>query len=257
MPWELNRTATFRFYAELNDLLPPARRYRAFQVRFELPRSVKDMIEGLGVPHTEVDLLLINGESVGFDYLVHDGDYVSVYPVFESLDISSLVRVRPEPLRETRFVLDTHLGKLATYLRLLGFDTLYRNDYDDRELARISAEEGRILLTRDRGLLKRNRVIHGHLVRANQPRPQLREVLQRFDLYEDLDPFSRCLRCNGLLQPVAKEEVIERLEPGTRRHYDRFWRCVQCGQVYWRGPHYQRMLRFVESLEGPKRSSAP
>ncbi len=129
--------AEFRFYAELNDFLPPSKRLVPFSYPFEVSGSVKDMIESLGVPHTEVDLILANGESVGFSYLVRDGDRISVYPVFESIDIAPIVRVRPQPLRDPRFVLDTHLGRLASYLRMLGFDTLYQSDYQDEELLRI------------------------------------------------------------------------------------------------------------------------
>ncbi|MEK7405630.1 MAG: Mut7-C RNAse domain-containing protein, partial [Acidobacteriota bacterium] len=146
--------AHFRFYGELNDFLSPERRMTAFPHSFELPAPVKDMIEGLGVPHTEVDLILANGESVDFSYVVRDGDRISVYPVFESLDITPLLRLRERPLRQPRFVLDAHLGKLAAYLRMLGFDTLYRNDYQDPELVALAARDKRILLTRDVGLLK-------------------------------------------------------------------------------------------------------
>ena len=178
------------------------------------------MIEAIGVPHTEVDLILANGESVDFDYLVENGDYVSVYPVFESVDITPLLRVRPRPLRVVRFVLDVHLGRLATYLRMIGFDALYPADYRDEELARISAEEQYILLTRDRGLLKRGQVTHGYWVRATEPRRQLVEVLRRFDLFGQTAPFRRCLRCNSLLEPVRKEEIVGRLPPKIRQCYD-------------------------------------
>lgn len=140
------------------------------------------MIESLGIPHTEVDLILVNDESVDFSHAVQDGDRVSVYPVFEAFDISPIVRVRPQPLRESRFVLDVHLGRLASYLRILGFDTLYRNDYDDEELAGFSRNDGRILLTRDRGILKRSEVTHGYWVRENRPREQVVGVVRRFDL---------------------------------------------------------------------------
>lgn len=152
---------TIRCYAELNDFLPRQRRYRSFTHPWPGRTSIKDLIESLGIPHTEIDLILVNGKSVDFSYLVQPGDRISVYPVFESIDITPLVRVRPRPLREPRFVLDTHLGKLASYLRLLGFDTVYQNDADDATLARISATEHRILLTQDRGLLKRRLVTHG------------------------------------------------------------------------------------------------
>jgi uncharacterized protein with PIN domain len=237
--------AHFRFYAELNDFLPAEKRQRDFLHRFGLSPSIKDMIEALGVPHTEVDLILVNGRSVDFSYLVRDGDQISVYPVFESIDISPLVRVRPQPLRESRFVLDVHLGRLATYLRLLGFNTLYRNDYADADLARISSNEGRILLSRDRGLFKRSVVTHGYCLRATNPRQQLVEVLRRFDLVDSIEPFRRCLRCNGLLQPVAKAAIIDRLQPKTRQHYHEFCRCQDCDHIYWKGSHYERMQRFI------------
>lgn len=244
--------AYFRFYAELNDFLPADKHFTTFAHLFNGAASVKDRIESIGVPHTEVDLILANGASVGFDYLVQDGDHISVYPVFESFDISAETRVRPEPLRETRFVLDTHLGQLARYLRLLGFDALYRNDYIDEELARISSEDHRVLLTRDVGILKRSEVTHGYYVRATDPKERILEVLQRFDLFGDIDPFQRCLRCNGVLEPVAKEEILDRLEPLTKKHYDDFRRCASCEQIYWRGSHFGDLLDFVEGVRNSR-----
>ena len=164
--------ASLRFYAELNDHLLPNQRFRTIEREFFVPASVKDLIESLGVPHTEVDLVLVNGESADFARLIRDGDRVAVYPVFESLDIRPELRLRPEPLRETKFVLDVHLGRLAAYLRMLGFDTVYGNIGSDQELARISSEQHRILLTRDRGLLKRSAVTHGYWLRETQSRLQ-------------------------------------------------------------------------------------
>ncbi len=240
--------AIFRFYAELNDFLPKSRRFSAFAVPFELPASIKHMIESLGVTHTEVDLILVNGEPVDFSYIVQDGDRISVYPVFESLDISPVAHLRPEPLRSPRFVLDAHLGRLAVYLRMLGFDTLYRNDYDDGELAQVSSQENRILLTRDRGLLKRSLVSRGYYVREKEPRRQAVEVAQRFDLRNAFKPFTRCLRCNGRLEPAQEEAVASQLLPGTQKYFHEFSRCRSCGQVYWKGEHYQRMLKLIESL---------
>lgn len=240
--------AFFRFYAELNDFLPAEKRQRTFAHCFELSSSVKDMIESLGAPHTEVDLILVNGESVDFSYLVQDGDRVSVYPMFEAIDISPVLRVRPEPLREPRFVLDVHLGQLAVYLRMLGFDTLYRNDYEDAELARISSQEGRTLLTRDRGLLKRNIVTHGYCLRTTQPRQQLVEVLRRFDLLGSITPFLRCLHCNTLLETVDKADISHNLPPKTVQYYNHFRRCPGCGRIYWQGSHFKRMQQFVEGV---------
>ena len=244
--------AHFRFYAELNDFLPVERRMVSFAYSFRISPSVKDAIEALGVPHTEVDLILVNGISVDFAYRLLGDDRVSVYPVFESLDIAPLLRVRPRPLRRTRFVLDTHLGRLAAYLRMLGFDTLYRNDYEDEELARISSEEERILLTRDRGLLKRQAVSRGYCVRSTAVRQQLVEVVRRFDLFGSATPFHRCMRCNGTLRPVRKEEIIDRLPPQTRESYSEFRVCTGCGRIYWKGSHYERMQRTVRAVLGAR-----
>jgi uncharacterized protein with PIN domain len=237
-----------RFYEELNDFLPPGRRKIDLHHRLKQAASIKDTIESFGVPHTEVDLILINGRSVGFDYRVQEGDRISVYPVFEALDITPVTRLRPAPLRITRFVLDGHLGRLAAYLRLFGFDTLYRNDYDDATLADISAAEGRILLTRDRRLLMRKQITCGHYVRAAQPRAQLLEVLERFDLLQTQRPFTRCLHCNGTIVAVSRDEVLSRLLPRTRAVYEEFWQCRDCGKIYWKGGHYQRLQQLVDSV---------
>jgi len=235
-----------RFYEELNDFLPPERRKKSFEHTFREAGSVKDLVESLGVPHTEIDLILVNGVSVGFDYQINDGDYISVYPVFEALDISPIIRLRPEPLRVTRFVLDTHLGRLATYLRMVGFDTLYRNDYDDATLAEISSNEKRILLTCDKRLLKRKQITHGYYVRERNSQRQLLEVIKRFDLASSLKPFTRCLQCNGFIRPVRKEDIIHHLLPRTRLHYDEFWRCENCQKIYWKGSHYLHMLSMID-----------
>jgi hypothetical protein len=241
-------TATFRFYAELNDFLPPGLRQQTFLHHFNGDASVKDRIEAIGVPHPEVDLILANGQPVDFGYLVQHGDHIAVYPPFHSIDISAVTQVRPPRLAEPRFVLDGHLGRLANYLRMLGFDVLYRSDFTDEELAAISSQEDRILLTRDRGLLKRKEVMYGYCLRSLNTRRQVTEVLHRFDLLQEIAPFHRCLRCNGLLEPVAKQDVLEQLEPKTKRYFNEFYRCQDCGQIYWKGSHYDRMRRFVDDI---------
>jgi uncharacterized protein len=237
-----------RFYAELNDFLLPALRGTGICHDFERRTSIKDMIESFGVPHTEVEVILVNGRSVDFSYIVQDGDRISVYPVFESVDITPLLRLRPEPLRRPKFILDSNLGRLARYLRLLGLDCLYRNDYLDAEVARIASEQQRTVLTRDRTLLQRRIITHGYFVRSQQPREQAREVLARFDLYRQVAPFSRCTRCNGALKDVDKQAVSERLEPKTRKYYDNFRICSQCGQIFWQGSHHVRMQGLVAAL---------
>lgn len=239
--------ARFRFYAELNDFLPPERRFTEFPYRFLDIATIKDRIESFGVPHTEVDLILVNGESVDFAYRVRDGDRVSVYPVFEALDVSGVTRLRPEPLRTPRFVLDAHLGRLATYLRMLGFDSLYRNSYTDEQLAAVSAREERILLTRDLGLLKRSAVTHGSFIRETEARRQTVEVVKRFHLERLARPFSRCLRCNALLEDRDKAEVLDRLPVQTAALHDEFRNCPECGRVFWKGSHYRRMQQWLES----------
>jgi len=239
------QTALFRFYAELNDFLAPHRRFVAFSHPCDGRSTVKDMIESLGVPHTEVDLILVNGESVNFSCRVQSSDRVSVYPVFEAIDISSVACVRPGPLRQTRFVLDGHLGRLAAYLRMLGFDTIHQNHCRDEDLARISCDEHRILLTRDVGLLKRSAVTHGHWMRETRPRLQLAEVVERFDLYGSIAGFTRCLRCNTTLNSVEKESITARLDECTRKLHTEFFTCRTCGRIYWKGSHYERMRRMI------------
>jgi uncharacterized protein len=242
------KRAGVRFYAELNDFLPPEKRAQTITCSFDVGRSVKDMIESLGVPHTEVDLILANGEPVDFTYRVREGDKISVYPEFRSIDISQQVRLRPQLLHDMRFVTDTHLGRLAAYLRMLGFDTLYRNDYSDEDLARVSVDEERILLTRDRGLLMRTVVTRGSYLRATEPARQLAELLKQFDLAKAIAPFRRCMRCNAVLRPVPKETISDRLLPQTRHHFNEFYNCPQCDRIYWKGSHYHRMRRLIDSV---------
>ena len=208
---------TIRFYGELNDFLQPGQKQMAFRHCFYGQPSVKDLIESLGVPHTEVDLLLIDGESASFGHHLQGGERVAAYPFFKHLDIPGLTRVWLDALTHYRFILDVHLGKLALYLRMMGFDTLYQNDASDDHLAAISAAEKRILLTFDRSLLKRKKVTYGYGVRSLMPSAQLLEVLRRFDLFDRISPFQRCLRCNA-------------------------------GKVYWKESHYDHMQGFIEKV---------
>jgi uncharacterized protein with PIN domain/sulfur carrier protein ThiS len=241
-------TATFRFYEELNDFLPPARRKCEFSVPCARAATAKHMIEALGVPHTEVELVLVNGESVGFDRVLRDGDRIAVYPKFEALDVTPLLRVRAEPLRTTRLLADAHLGGLARLLRLAGFDTLYENGLHDAQIEALAREDGRIVLTRDRELLKRRGITHGCFVRALRPREQLREVIGRLDLTRSVRPFTRCLACNALLAPIEKSAVLHRLPPNVRECHERFTTCTGCGRVFWEGSHWRRMRSIVERL---------
>ena len=246
--------AEFRFYAELNDHLAPDQQYQTLERRFYAPGTVKDQIESFGVPHTEVELIAVNGESVDFSRLVRDGDRVAVYPVFESIDVRRELRVRPEPLRDLKFVLDVHLGKLAGYLRMLGFDALYTNSATDPELVRISSEQLRVLLTRDRRLLMHAAVTRGYWLRHTESRRQVGEVMCRFDLAGAVRPFTRCMECNSPLQASSRTEVAGRIPPRAAELRDDFLRCSGCGRAYWRGSHYYRMRHWIEELLQTDRS---
>lgn len=235
---------SFRFYAQLNDFLPAHWRYGRFKYPLRGHASVKDVIEALGVPHPEVDVITVNGEATDFTYCVRDGDHVCVYPVFRSVDLNGLPRVGSDPPRPVRFALDVHLRKLASLLRLGGFDAALLTD--DAELAELSAAEGRVALTRDVGLLKRSVVQHGRWIRHTDPELQLVEVLDRFDLAGQMTPFVRCMECNALLVLVAVDAIAERLPAGTRECFSEFHRCSGCDRIYWRGSHYDRLLRLLE-----------
>lgn len=240
--------AEVRFYAELNDHLPADLQYKTIEKHFFVPGSVKDLIESCGVPHTEVELIVVNGSSVDFSYVARSGERIAVYPMFESLDITSELRVRPAPLRDPRFVLDVHLGRLAAYLRMLGFDALYRNSLEDPELVRISADEQRILLTRDRGLLKHGAVSRGYWIRQTGGRRQLAEVIERFDLCRRARPFTRCMACNEPLREAAKAAVLGRVPQRILAAHDEFRECGSCGRVYWPGSHHRRMQQWFGQL---------
>lgn len=240
-------TAIIRFYEELNDYLPRAQRRHDIAVRFNPPCPVRHLIETQGVPHTEVEIILINGISVDLEAPARDGDRISVYPMFEALDISPLLRLRRLPLREPRFFADAQLGRLARHLRLLGFDTRYQNSIDDAELVRQALAEHRIILSRDRALLMRRDVSHGLHLRLDEPQEQLIHVIRRCDLARSCHPFSRCIECNHQIEAVAKQEVKQRLEPETIASFDEFWRCTGCGRVYWKGSHYERLRQRVVS----------
>jgi uncharacterized protein len=241
-------TAYFRFYEELNDFLSQEKRKKLFPYEFSGTPSIMDAIEAMGVPHVEVDLILVNSLSVDFFYKLKNADSVSVYPVFESFDIASVTHLREKPLRDLKFVADVHLGKLTKYLRLCGFDTYYRTDLNDKEIIDLAISDRRVILTRDKGLLKNKKVTHGYYIRSQYPRYQLKELLLRFDLKNRIASFTRCLECNGLLRDVAKKEILNRLLPKTRQYYRKFKMCNDCNRIYWNGSHYRNMKRDIKVL---------
>lgn len=230
-----------RFHPAFNPLLPRLKREVWFSIPVEENQTIKHVVESLGVPHTEIGQIRVDGKPAGLDTRVLNGDRLEVDPVLSS----------PSPVL-AGFVLDTHLGRLAAYLRMLGFDSIYHTQADDADLARISSQEGRILLTRDRGLLKRSQVTQGFLVIDDDPHRQIVAVLRRYSLSSLIRPFERCMRCNGVLVPVEKHQVEHLLPDQTRRWYDEFHRCPDCGGIYWKGAHYHRMKALIDQILGDK-----
>lgn len=233
----------------MNDYLPPAQRKQTITREITGTPSVKDAIESLGVPHTEIDLILVDGRSVRFERRLVGGERIAVYPEFERFDISPLHRLRPKPLRRPRFVADVHLGTLARFLRLLGFDTRYGNGLDDAELASITSREKRILLTRDVGLLKRKAVVRGQWLRSRDPEEQVAEIVAALHLRRTLRPFTRCMACNGELVAIARQEVATLVPPRVYRRFRSFKQCEDCRRVFWRGSHFDRLRSLVRTLE--------
>lgn len=250
------KRAVFRFRGVLNDFLVSERRDGPFPYAFEGKPSVKDAIEAIGIPHVEVDVIIRNAVSVPFTAHLREDDAVEVFPPGEGSGIPGSIHLWPEPLSAPKFVLDVHLGKLAKYLRLLGFDCLHENRYSDTEIAAVSAGQDRVALTRDVALLKNGIVRRGLWIRSRNPREQLVEVLRRYHLDDCVRPFTRCIVCNGPVGTVSKVSVRDMLQPGTAKNFDRFSRCGTCGRIYWEGSHYMRMREIVdEALGNLKRES--
>jgi uncharacterized protein with PIN domain len=241
-------TAYFHFHSAFNVFLPRRQQDTIIAHPFDWRGSVKDMMESLGVPHPEIDVLVVNGVSVDFDAIVQPDDHIAAYPHGAAVDVTPKVPLRPPYPGRPAFVLDQHLGRLAAYLRMMGFDTRYRNDYDDEELAQVSHDETRILLTRDVGLLKRGIVIYGYFVRETNRERQLAEITRRYDLAGQVQPFRLCMKCNGLVEVVDKDLIAKHLPEGTAQHYDLFHRCTSCGRIYWKGAHHQRMEALMERV---------
>jgi uncharacterized protein with PIN domain len=245
--------ATLRFYGELADFLPRSRRGVAFGEDVGERRSVKDLIESLGVPHCEVFVVLVDGEGVAFDRVVAGGERIAVYPRFSDIDATGLATAGEPYPADARFVLDGHLGRLAAYLRALGFDVAWNRDADDATIARVARDEDRVVLTRDVGLLKRSAVRHGRFVRATSPREQIAEVVRVFRLADRTAPFTRCLRCNTPLADATREAIRDVVPSGVLARFDHFRRCPSCDRAYWRGTHHARLSTVLD----PYVNSAP
>ncbi len=241
------------FHGPLKDLLHPRFRTEG-RVVYPANRraSVKDVIEALGAPHTEIGRIIAGGIDGGtdqdFETLLQAGETLDILPVEPPMDVCRATLLRPEPLPDIRFVVDVNAGKLATRLRMLGFDTAYANDMEDAAVAELAAGEKRIALSKDRALLKRKAITHGRLIRNEDPELQLAETLHFFGLHPPFAPFSRCLRCNTPLQPVDKQAVLHRLLPLTKKYFNEFHICPDCGRIYWPGSHHDQMLARLDKL---------
>jgi len=239
---------TFRFYEELNDFLPKYRRKADFEAMFKGKRSIKDMIESFGVPHTEVDLILVDGKSVDFNYILQDKDRVSVYPVFEFLNITKVTHLRKIPLRRNKFIADINLGNIVKYMRALGFDLFYDSLLSTREIIEISKRENRIILTKDSKLLKFKDVSHGIYIHTGTTIEQIRRILNYLDIKDDIKPFSRCLQCNTLLDVVPKDKILDRIPPMTKEFCDKYVQCRSCDKIYWEGTHFINMKKVIKQI---------
>jgi uncharacterized protein len=240
-------TVRLRFHGDLGFFLGSNARGRIIERGIAEKTSVKDVIESCGVPHPEVDVILVDGQAVGFDHTLASDADVEIVPV-GNCD-PHLKEKRLQVSYTSRFVADGHLGRLTRTLRLLGFDVAYDQQVDDRHLLEVMAHENRALLTRDRRLLMHAIVRHGYCPRSQNADEQTIEVIRRFDLLRLIAPFTRCLRCNALLQPVSKTDVIEKLEPLTKIYYEQFRRCTGCGQIYWTGSHFEKLQKRIETIQ--------
>ena len=245
------RKIIFSFYGDLKRFLSNDRQKKGFTYSLKGRPTIKDTIEALGVPHTEVDAIIANGQPVDFHYRSRDQDHVSVYPDAAKARRSNIIKLKPEIPSKPTFICDVHLGKLCRYLRLCGFDTLYDQRASDQQMIRTGVKEKRILLTRDIGLLKNNQIYFGYFVRHIDPQKRIKEVVRQFRLRDKISPFKICTKCNGRLKRVAKKDVLDQLPPKVKKYYRIFHRCSKCKKVYWKGSHYERLQEAIDQISKP------
>jgi uncharacterized protein len=246
-------TVRLRFHGDLRIFLGSKVGDTTIQRLLTEKTSIKDVIESCGVPHPEIDLIFIDKEIVGFDHTLASDAQVEVFPVQNRGTVRTDKRLQIVGI--SRFVVDGHLGGLSRNLRLLGFDVAYSQNADDRQLLEVMTRENRALLTRDRRLLMHAIVQHGYWPRSQNADEQTIEVIRRFNVSELISPFTRCVRCNALLEEAAKAEIIEELEPLTKIHYDQFRRCRGCKQIYWSGSHFPKLQKRIEEIRARVRQS--
>jgi hypothetical protein len=243
----MKKKCFIRFYGELKNLISGKQNKHELKFEFEIKTTTKDVVESFGIPHTEVSLILLNGESAGWNKIIDDNDRLSVFPFFYQLDIKNISKVFWQP-EKLKFIADVHLGRLAKYLRILGFDCLYQNDFSDEYIIETSIKEKRIILTMDRGILKNSRVKYGFLVKSKKVKEQLRNVMDRFDLYGKTRPFSLCIDCNEKLNRISRNEASKVFTYLGDEYYKEFYRCPSCNKVYYKGSHYERMFEKLKEF---------
>jgi len=244
----MNGIAYFTFHDSLQDFLLAAKKNKSIAYTFKGTPAIKDAIEAIGIPHPEVDVIIINNAPVGLEQLLYPQDVVAVFPKFTQPPWPKTYSLQAHYTARQKFILDVHLGKLARVLRLLGFDTYYENTYADKTIAQLAASENRIVLTRDIGLLKHKSIIHGYWLRSQHPYEQLKEVTYYYNLASQIQPFTRCLACNGCIGTIAKEKIIEQIPPKTKEYFYKFYQCSNCKRIYWEGSHYERMQEFIQNF---------
>ena len=244
-----------KFHGDLPFFLGTKTRRETVERALREKTSVKDVIESCGVPHPEVDLILVDGQPLDFHHTLRTDADVDVYPVGSSCTHFEKHRLQVSHI--THFIVDGHLGTLTRNLRLLGFDIAYDRKAHDQQLLSVMESENRALLTRDRRLLMHAVVQTGYSPRSQNAHEQTIEVVRRFDLFDLIAPFTRCLRCNASLQKVAKADVIEKLEPLTKIYYEEFRRCIGCGQIYWAGSHFSKLQERLEEIRAQFRGAKP
>lgn len=246
----MDKSAKFCFYGPLNDFIQASGRDKTWiSYTFKETPAIKDAIEAIGIPHPEVGAILSNNKAVGFMHPLHDLDEVEVFPYGHTPVLPQGYTLTSPYTGTERFVLDVHLGKLARSLRMLGFDTLYENNYSDKAIAEIAEKDARVVLTRDIGLLKQKMVQWGYWLRSQRSEEQLAEVIRYYKLRPKFRPLTRCLACNGIIEKTSKESVWDQLPPKTRQYYHEFYQCSSCRRVYWKGSHYERMQAFIRAIE--------
>lgn len=237
-----------KFHGRLSKLLPSKSR-KFILHQFIDQTSIKDLIESFNIPHTEVDVILVNKKSVNFDYLIQNGDKIEVFPDKTKCSKYGVTSLKPKIKGEPKFVADVHLGGLVKLMRMFGLDVLYNNNYTDDEIIEISKKEKRIILTRDVGILKQKCVRYGHYVIETEPEKQLKELFKFFNIKKFINPFSRCLNCGTKLKRISREKVFKRLKNFKFEKGMLFYYCTSCDKIYWKGSHYDKMKKKINYLK--------